>query len=188
MEKYYTVFYKTDNNSDWQAKRLYLPFDKCEKYCKEQNYVQYGIEDLDKMNADDLHLLADVVKFDNNYYLPDEEIPYPLYNPLELKKFQSSILWEEEYANNEQDFEEVYKGTEQLWTTLTTNFILPDKTIEAEIVAQIFLEDYPKFLEKLEKNNQAVYHNEEISSFKWLAWLKDNSIRLIHQDYTKKRC
>lgn len=183
MGKYYTVFYKTDDNSPWQAKRLYLPFDECEKYCKEQNYAKYNIEDLDKMDAHDLHLLTDVVDFNGNYYLPGEEISYPENVSLTLEKFQSSVIWDKDYACDEQAFDEVYRGIEQLWTTVTTSFIVSDKTVKVGIVAQIFIEDYPKFLEALAKNNQAVYHNEEFSPFKWLAWVKDNSIRLIHQDY-----
>lgn len=181
--KYYTVFYKTDNNSSWQIKRLYLSFDECEKFCKEQGYIEYDIKDLSKMFAFDLHLLTNVVNFDGKFYFPEEKIPYPNYSSLELGKFESSVVWDKDYACDEMDFDEVYKGIEQLWTTVTTKFILPDKAIEVGIAAQFFLENYPKFVEFLKENNQAVYHNEKFSPFKWLAWVKDNSIRLIHQDY-----
>ena len=40
-----------------------------------------------------------------------------------------------------------------------------------------------EFLEKLESNKHAVYINDEYSPFKWLAWIRDNKIRLIQQDY-----
>lgn len=140
---------------------------------------KYTLKDLEKMEAFKLHLLTNVVKFNETYYLPDEKIPYPNYASQELGKFENSVVWEQEYT----DYDEVYGGIEPLYTTITTNFILPDKTVETGIVAQMFIEDYPKFIEELEKNNYAVYHNEEYSPFKWLAWVKDNSIRLIHQDY-----
>ena len=41
-------------------------------------------------------------------------------------------------------------------------------------------------MEKLESNKHAVYINDEYSPFKWLAWVRDNKIRLIHQDYRNK--
>lgn len=184
MEKYYVAFYKITENSDWQAQRLYLPMDECEKYCKEQNYAKYDIKDLDKMDAFYLHLLTDVVDFDGNYYLPNEFIPYPEYKPSELGEFQLSITLDN--ASDEMAFDEVYRGIEQLWTDVTVNFIFPDRNIELGIAAQTFLSDYPKFLKELVQNNQAIYHNEEFSPFKWLVWLKDGSIRIIHQNYSEE--
>jgi len=35
-------------------------------------------------------------------------------------------------------------------------------------------------------SKHAVYINDEYSPFKWLAWIRDNKIRLIHQDYRNK--
>ena len=35
----------------------------------------------------------------------------------------------------------------------------------------------------MQVNKQAVYINEEFSPFKWLSWIKNDKVRIIHQDY-----
>ena len=37
----------------------------------------------------------------------------------------------------------------------------------------------------MEKENYAIYVNAEFSCFKWLAWINDNKVRIIHQNYDK---
>ena len=91
--------------------------------------------------------------------------------------------WEDEEEFYEGDYDEVYKGIEQLWADVTTKFSVNEDMDELGIVAQIFITDFPKFQTKLEKDKHAVYINEEYSKFKWLAWLKNDKVRLIHQDY-----
>lgn len=88
-------------------------------------------------------------------------------------------------ANDDiEDYEEIYRG-QYFDTDITFSLILPDKTIETEVSAQRFLIDYPEFLEEIEKSNFAVYHNVKFTFFKWIVWVKDNSIRLILQNYNE---
>ena len=185
MNNKYAIFYKTDKNSYWHSKRIDLPIEQWEEYCKEQGYAQYEIKDLSTYSADDLHLLTDVVHFNGRYYLPEEKIEYPDNKPTEICKFDFSMKWEDEDEFYDIDYDEVYSG-EKLWTNIITNFSINKKMDELGIAAQIFVEDFPKFLEKLRKNNNAVYNNEEYSPFKWLAWIKENKVRLIHQTYQEE--
>ncbi len=179
----YALFYKTDKNSTWKSKRLDFSFEQWEKYCKEQDYAEYDIKDLSKYSPFDLHLLTDVVYFENKYYLQNEEIQYPLTETKQINQLAVTMEWEDEEKFYEGDYDEVYNGVEQLWTDVTTKFSVNKDMDELGIVAQIFITDFPKFQTKLEKDKHAVYINEEYSKFKWLAWLKNDKVRLIHQDY-----
>lgn len=179
----YAIFYKSDENSNWHSKRLDLPFKQWDEYCKEQGYSEYQIKDLRTYKPFDLHLLTNVVLFNGIYYLPDETIPYPDYDTETIEKFDVSMEWEDEEEFYEGDYDEVYNGIEQLWTDINTKFSVNEDMDDLGIVAQIFVIDLPKFLDNLENNKHAVYINEEYSKFKLLAWIKDNKVRLIHQDY-----
>ena len=184
MNDNYVIFYKTDKNSNWQSKRLDMPVEQWEGYCREQNYIQYEIRDLSTYDDIHLHLLTDIVHFNSRYYLPDEEIPYPDSEPNDIEKFDLFLNWEEENEFNDIDYDEVYNG-EKLWTDIITNFSINKDMDELGIVSQIFIEDFPKFIEKLNQYNHAVYINEEYSPFKWLVWIKNDKVRIIHQDYRK---
>ena len=61
---------------------------------------------------------------------------------------------------------------------------MPDKELREYIIAQLFVESFEQFLNKLDKTGQSVFINEEYSQFKWLAWVDKENIRLIHQDYS----
>ena len=115
--------------------------------------------------------------------MPDDKIPYPTTEPKIMRDFQGSMIWEQENAYDEMDYDEVYNGEKQLWTDIITKFSVNKNMDEFGIVAQCFVADFPVFIEKLEQDKQAVYHNEEYSPFKWLAWIKDDKVRLIHQNY-----
>ncbi len=192
MNNKYAIFYKTDKNSYWQSKRLDLSIEQWENYCKEQNYAQYKIKDLSTYSADDLHLLTDVVNFNDRYYLPEEKIEYPDSIPADIKNFKIDMVMDEEYANDEIDFDEVYNKQSicwnfgYLWTEITTKFIFSEKTAALALIAQEIVKNLPEFTEKLEKNSYAVYINMEFSKFKWLAWIKEDKVRLIHQTYQEE--
>ena len=192
MNNKYAIFYKTDKNSYWQSKRIDLPIEQWEEYCKEQGYVQYEIKDLSTYSADDLHLLTDVVYFNGRYYLPEEKIEYPDSIPDDVENFNIDTIMDKEYANDEMDFDEVYNKQSicwnfgYLWTEITTKFIFPERIAATALIAQEIVENLPEFTEKLEKNSYAVYINMEFSKFKWLAWIKDDKVRLIHQTYQEE--
>lgn len=188
LHNHYAVFYKTkENQVGWNIRRLNLHYDECIDFCKKNKFVKYEIILTPTFSfAFDLQQLTDIVYLNRKYYFPDEKIPYPKTTPQIINKFQSKIVWESEW-NEDDRYEEQYKGIEQLWTTMTTEFILPKKKVKTYIVAQYFVKDFPKFLEKLESNKQAVYINDEYTSFKWLAWVNGNKIRLIHQCYNFKK-
>lgn len=135
------------------------------------------------ISAADLNILTHIIRFDGKDYFPDDKIPYPTSEPKTMRDFQVSMIWEQENAFDETDYDEVYEGKEQLWTDIITKFSVNKNMNELGIAAQCFVADFPAFMEKLEQNKQAVYHNEEYSPFKWLAWIKDDKVRLIHQDY-----
>ena len=184
-----TIFYKTDNSAGWQMMKLQKPKEECEKMCKEQNFTDYKIMELTHTTAQDLHLLTDIVVFENKYYFSDDEIPYPTTESQIIQNFDVSMVWEEENEYYETDYDEVYNeqtinwGWGNLWTNVITKFSINKNMDELGIVAQGFVHDIPAFLEKLNNNKQAVYHNDEYSPFIWLAWIKDDKVRLIHQDY-----
>lgn len=75
-----------------------------------------------------------------------------------------------------------YENTkENLMTYIRTEFVIQDKIIETLIAAQPFIHTFPLFIEQLKENKHAVYNNGECSKFKWLAWIKDDKVRLLHQ-------
>lgn len=179
----YTIFYKTKDSDDFKHRRLNLPYEECEKICKEEDYTYYNIVDLTTYGADDLHDRTNITLYDGKYYFPEEKIPYPKKEPKTMQSLQMSFVWDEVYANCEKDYDEIYEGKEEFTTTVVARFPQFDTMEEVGIVAQYIIEDLPKFLENLEKNNHAVYINADYSPFKWLAWIKDDKVRLIHQDY-----
>jgi hypothetical protein len=143
--------------------------------------------------ASDVHLLTQIVLFEGKEYYPGDEIPYPTTEPKEMRDFQVSMIWEEKDEFYEIDYDEVYNKQSINWgwgylrTNITTKFSVNENMDELGIVAQGFVYNFPAFLEKLEKDGQAIYHNEEYSPFKWLAWIKDNQVRLIHQNYNGEK-
>ena len=181
MNNNYALFYKKDENDHWHSIRLDLPVEQWEDYAKTQGYFEFSIKDLSTYDAVHIHLLTDVVLFNGKYYLPKEDIPYPENEPAPVDEFDISMEWEDEKEFYYLDYDEVFQG-EELWTNIITIFS-PDKKNDMGIVAQLLVKYLPEFLEKLESNKHAVYINDEYSPFKWLAWVRDNKIRLIHQDY-----
>ncbi len=131
----------------------------------------------------EMHLLTTIVLYDGKLYASDKQIPYPKTDVLQNNNLSFFMVWEDENGYDEKDYDEIYNGIEQLWTNLAVKISLDKIFEEVFIVAQCFLSDFPKFLENLKKDNFAVYHNEEYTPFKWLAWIKESNVRLIHQHY-----
>lgn len=178
-----TIFYKTENSAGWQVRWLDLPEDECEKICNQEGYFAYEIMNIpESFFIPSLELLTLIVYFDGKYYFPEEEIPYPQNETIKLDKITFSMIWEE-MDNDEDRYAEDFHGHEKLWTSITTTFVLPERTTEVAIIAQFFVEDFPQFLDKLEQNKYAVYHNYEFSPYKWIVWEKEDYIRLVHQNY-----
>ena len=190
MNNNYALFYKKDEIDNWHSKRLDLPIEQWKKYCKEQGFFKYDIKDLKKYDALQLHLLTDVVYFNEKYYLSEELIPYPDNNSYKSEIFSLETCIDEDYLDDiESTYEEVYRKQTITWgwgylgTEINTKLIFPSNIIELCLTAQEIVKYLPEFLTDLRKNSQAVYINMEISKFKWLAWIKGDKIRLIHQDY-----
>lgn len=74
----YALFYRTSKYSHFCSKRLDLPIEQWEDYCKKQDYYKYDIVDLRTYDASHLHLMTNVVLYKGRYYLPEEVIPYGL--------------------------------------------------------------------------------------------------------------
>ena len=187
----YTLFYKVNKFSHWQSVRLELPVSEWENYAKEQRFFQYEVKDLSSYDAFDLHLLTRVVYLDGKYYIPEETIPYPDSTPVYIGKLQIDTELAEDYINDEDDFEEVYSKNSinwcwgYLWTSINTEFTVENKTYESLIVAQNFLFEYPYFIKEFKEKGFAVFTITEFSNIRWLAWLKDDKVRLIHQEYNQ---
>ena len=185
----YVLYYKTNENDRWHSLRPDLPFEQWEDYAKEQGYIEYDIKDLRSYDAMMLHLTTGNVLLEGQYYLSEEVIPYPESIPDDVGKFEVDIVLNEDFIEDEYDFEEIYlhKGLDwgwgELWTSMDTRFIFPNKTVEETIVAQNYLDELPQFLKRLEENKFGVFIMMEYSKFKWLAWVKDDKIRLIQQNY-----
>ena len=185
-----TIFYKTNNSTGWQMMKLQQTKEECENLCKRYyNFSDYKIMDMEQTTPSELHLLTDIVFFEGKYYFPEDKIAYPTTEPKIMKDFQVSMRWEGKSEIDSTDYDEVYNkqginwGWGHLWTNVITKFSVNENMDELGVVAQGFIANFSPFLEKLEKEGQAVYHNDEYSPFKWLAWIKNNSVRLIHQDY-----
>ena len=185
----YVLYYKTNENDHWHSLRPDLPFEQWEDYAKEQGYTEYNIKDLKSYGAMMLHLTTDNVLLDGRYYLPEEKIDYPNNMANYIEDFEIETVLEEENEKDEEYFDEVYNKDSicwnfgYLWTDITTKFIFLHKTIELSLIAQEIVENLPKFIADLEKNSYAVYINMEFSKFKWLAWVREDKVRLIHQTY-----
>ena len=179
----YALFYKTSKYSLWQSARPDLPVEEWENYAKEQGWTNFHISDFTTYDASQLHLTTNVVKFKGKYYLPEEEIPYPNYATRTLDEFTFTMEWEDEDDLWETDLDEIYNKIEQPWMDISVKFSANKKNRGVGIIPQYFIKDFPKFLEKLSRNNHAIYINEEFSPFKWLAWIKGNKVRLIQQNY-----
>ena len=190
-----TIFYKIKNSADWHYKITSMTFKECEMFCKQQNYADYNIVDLDKYSAFDLHLLTNVIRFNGKHYFSaynpqGESIPYPQTETTDIGYFHINMELCKDYINDEDSFEEVRQngGIDwdwgNLWTDVSTKLTLPNKVVELEIIAQGFVFDFPKFVKDLKQNKFAVYINMEFDKYKWLAWQNGNKIRLIHQNYS----
>lgn len=176
--------YKVNKNSAWQFIRPNLPVEQWEEYCIKQNYLEYDIEDLSQYDDNDIEVYTICVHFNDKYYLDYENIPYPDSVPKYADKFEVTLKWENENEFCNKDYDEIYNG-EMLWTNVIARFSANFDMDEVGIVAQqlFFIKSMPEFLENLKKNNFAVYDNIEYSTFKWLCWIKDDKVRIIHQDY-----
>lgn len=133
--------------------------------------------------SSDMHLRTNIIDFEGKFYFPDELIPYQNTNAKIIENFKIYMEWADEEELFEGDYDEVYNSIEQLWTEVRAKISANEDMNELGIVAQIFVKEFTKFLDKLKQNNQAVYNNEEYSPFKWLAWIKEDKVRIIQQDY-----
>lgn len=182
------IYYMTDENDYGHYIKPDLPFEQWENYAKSQNYFKYEILDFRTYTAYQLHQTSNVVRFKGKYYIPEEKIPYPNFEAKYLGNFDVSINWGNEDEFCECDYDEVYKGISQLWTLISVDILISGKVLgKFAVYTQDFAVNLPKFLEKLKSERYAIYHNDELSYFKWLCWIKDDKIRLIQQDYYGKR-
>lgn len=190
-EKYVIIYKTNESQYGWESIELAKTHNECEEFCKKEKFAKYSIIPSDVNDfAFQLQLLTDFVYFEGVFYSPDEKIPFPSVNTDYIEKFDISLSWNDDYNNkDEMDYLEIYNkqgidwGWGYLWTSIDTNIILPDKTVELLVVAQNVTAYIKEFLENLDKNKFAVYINTEYSAFKWLAWIKDDKVRLIHQEY-----
>lgn len=184
----YALFYKKDENDHWHSQRPDLPVEQWEDFAKGQGYSEFNIKDFRTCDAWDLHLTTNVVCFKGKYYLPEEKIPYPNFDAKYLGNFDTKTEWENKDEFFDADYDEVYKGIEPLSTLICVDCLVSGKVLgKFAIYAQDFIINIPKFLEELKQCNHAIYHNEELSPFKWLCWLKNDKIRLIQQNYCNQR-
>jgi len=173
------IYYMTDENDYGHYIRPDLPFEQWENYAKSQNYFKYEILDFRTYTAYQLHQTSNVVRFKGKYYIPEEKIHYPNFGAKYSEDFDVSIKWENE---------EVYKSISQLWTLISVDILISGKVSgKFAVYTQDFAVNLSKFLEKLKSERYAIYHNDELSYFKWICWIKDDKIRLIQQDYYGKR-
>ena len=108
--------------------------------------------------------------------------------PMDMPENGTEYEWENKDEFFDADYDEVYKGIEPLSTLICVDCLVSGKVLgKFAIYAQDFIINIPKFLEELKQCNHAIYHNEELSPFKWLCWLKNDKIRLIQQNYCKQR-
>ena len=183
----YVLYYKVNENDYWHSVRPDLPFEQWEDYATKQGYAKYNVTDYKNMDAWQIHQTSDVVRYRGRYYMPEEEIPYPKYDAKYSGKFNVSMEWEDEDDFFVIDYDEIYKGLDELSTLIDVNFSIENKfSCNVGVYAQDIITDIPEFLEKLKKNNHAIYINEELSPFKWLTWIKDEKVRLIQQSYLNK--
>ena len=174
----YALFYKKTAFDSWHSERPNMPINRWEYYAYKNGYVQYGIKDFNIIIPSYLHLMADVVKLSGKYYLPEETIPYPQKEPKLVKNFEISVKWKDETDYYPDDYMEQYAGCSGLLTLVETNF--------GHIYFAKFKDSFADFLKKLKKENHAVFHNPEITPFKWLCWLKDDKIRVLQQNYEER--
>lgn len=199
-KKDYTIFYSIkDSDKTNKYKVMNATLSECENFCKQQNYVDYHIVDLDKYSAFDLHMLTDVIRFNGKHYFSGytqgEPIPYPQTETTDIGYFHINMELCRDCINDEVSFEEVRQndgidwgwGWGNLWTDVITKLTLPNKVVELAIIAQGFVFDFPKFVKDLKQNKFAVYINMEFDKYKWLAWQNGNKIRLIHQNYNETK-
>ena len=180
----YVLWYKINKYSYWQPIRPNLPISEWENYAKQQEYAEYHISDYNTYDASQLHLTTNVVLYNGRYYLPEEETPYPKKESRYIGKFEFSMkLDEDDEDSREMDYEDVYLGVEQPWIDVITKFSANKRMHNLGIIPQWFVKDFSGFAERLNNKGHAVFINEEFSPFKWLAWVKDDKVRLIHQDY-----
>lgn len=184
-EKNNLILYKTtDDEIGWNIRWLKDNEISCQKVCEQENYAKTYCLYLDKnFLSSDMHLLTNIIDFEGKFYFPDESIPYPNTEAKNIENFEIFMDWEDEEEFLEENYDEVYNDIERLWADVITKISANDDMDELGIDAHVFVENFPKFIYKLKQNNQAVYNNEEFSPFKWLAWIKDDKVRLIHQDY-----
>ena len=113
--------------------------------------------------------------------LLEKSVPYPETEPLKIEKFDIKT---EVQFNNKSDFAEFQKREEKPYTKVYTYLNFGDKTEETVLIAEQFAEKFYWFIKTLKEIENAVYEDMEYTKTKLYAFLKDDFVRLVYQDFS----
>ncbi|MBR4632023.1 MAG: hypothetical protein IKO48_01705 [Elusimicrobia bacterium] len=191
------VLYKKDNSEGWYFGCMGGEEEECKKKCEElkKEYSWYDYKCFVKSwwvvkpatkfqiytpRADSMHETSNFIYStqEQKYYYPEEIIPYPKKETEIDDNFKITIKGEGEDDNvwepeDEEDFNEKTEVLILFGSTEYENFVLADYMIE----------DIKPFIDRLEKENYSNLSVLEYTNTKLLAWKKDNTVRLIIQNY-----
>lgn len=161
-KNYYALFYQENENSYKHLIRPNCKLSQWNDYAQKLGLVKYKIVDFRTYNAHILHQTTNVVRYKGKYYLPDENIPYPKDNITSISKIDFELKLDEKIYELDS-----YKIEDAL---VELSIIISNKNFkQLSIYAKDFIKFFHIFETKLKNNNFAIYINDELSEFKWLA-------------------
>ena len=189
------ILYKKYNSEGWYFGCMGREEEECKKKCEElkKEYGWYDYKCFVKSwwvvkpatkfqiytpRANSMHETSNFIYStqEQKYYYPEEIIPYPQ-KEIEIDdNFKITIKGEDDNVcepEYEEDFNEKTEVLILFGSTEYENFVLADYMVE----------DIKTFIDRLKKENYSNLSVLEYTNTKLLAWKKDNTVRLIIQNY-----
>ena len=189
------ILYKKDNSEGWYFGCMGGEEEECKKKCEELK-KQYGWYDYKRFvnswwvvkpdtefkiynpRADSMHETSSFIYStqEQKYYYPEEIIPYPKKETEIDDNFKITIKGEDDNVWEPEDEEDFNEKTEVLILFGSTEY-------ENFVLADYMIEDIKPFIDRLKEENYSNLSVLEYTNTKLLAWKKDNTVRLIIQNY-----
>ena len=113
--------------------------------------------------------------------LLEKSVPYPETEPLKIEKFDIKT---DVQFNDKSNFAEFFKTNKKPYTKVYTYLNFGNKTEEIILIAEQFAENFYWFIKTLKEIENAVYEDMEYTETKLHAFLKDDFVRLVYQDFS----
>lgn len=200
MYPYCEVLYKTEDSIGWDLAIFNGDKEIVKEKCQSHNWFEYRIFDGSSYYReikDKLKYCPDpYVVHTHSYWvysheldkwlIDDEEIsPYPQKKCRKINDIEFKYTFDEtdENWNDPEDFED--EEEDEIYISADVRIKANKKEIvEIVEVNNFYIDDIEKFINKLRNNKFAIFHINEFTSDKYIAWEKDGKIRFMVCDYS----